>query len=324
LTCTQRETIIPQEETVLKILVTGGAGFIGSHVVDALIDQGHSVAVVDDLSTGKRGHVNPRARFYELDIRSPELSDVFGLEKPELINHHAAHVDVRLSVADPLHDAEVNVLGSLNLLECARQHGVSDFLYASTGGAVYGEPTHLPCDEHHPLNPISPYGVSKLTVERYLAFYGHAYGLRYAILRYPNVYGPRQDPFGEGGVIAIFGRQMVRGEPVLINGSGEQERDFLYVSDVVRANLLVQDTLQGQTYNLGTGVGTSVNKLFNTMSSITGYSREPTHGPPKPGETFKICLNAGKARRDLGWEPLVRLEEGLERTLDHVQSLARD
>jgi len=308
----------------LKILVTGGAGFIGSHVVDALIEEGHSVAVVDDLSTGKRDHVNPQAKLYELDIRSPELSEVLGLERPELINHHAAHADVRLSVADPRHDAEVNVLGSLNLLECARQFGVSGFLYASTGGAVYGEPTYLPCDEQHPLNPISPYGVSKLTVERYLAFYGRAYGLRYAILRYPNVYGPRQDPFGEGGVVAIFGRQMVRGEPVVINGSGEQERDFLYVSDVVRANLLVQDTLQGQTYNLGNGAGTSVNELFTAMSSISGYSREPTYGPPKPGETFKICIDASKARRELGWEPLVPLDEGLERTLNHLRGLARD
>jgi len=306
----------------LKILVTGAAGFIGSHLVDALIEEGHSVAVVDDLSTGRKHHLNPQAKFYELDIRSPELSEVFRLEKPELINHHAAHADVRLSVSDPRHDAEVNILGSLNLLECAKQHGARDFVYASTGGAVYGEPEYLPCDEKHPLNPISPYGVSKLTAERYVAFYGHAYGLRYAILRYPNVYGPRQDPFGEGGVVAIFGRHMVRGEPVVINGSGEQERDFLYVSDVVRANLLVQDTLHGQTYNLGTGIGTSVNELFTATSRITGYSREPTHGPPKPGETFKIYLDASKARKELGWEPLVPLEEGLERTLDHLRSLA--
>jgi UDP-glucose 4-epimerase len=310
------------EGVILKILVTGGAGFIGSHVVDALIEEGHSVTVVDDLSTGKSHHANPQARFYELDIRSPELNDVFDLEKPELINHHAAHANVRLSVADPRHDAEVNVLGSLNLLECARQHGVTDFVYASTGGAVYGEPAYLPCDEQHPVDPICPYGVSKLTVEKYLAFYGHAYGFHYAILRYPNVYGPRQDPSGEGGVIAIFAGHMVRGEPVVINGSGEQERDFLYVSDVARANILVQDTLQGQTYNLGSGVGTSVNELYTAMSSMIGYSREPTHGPPKPGETFKIYLDARKARRELGWEPLVPLEEGLERTLDHVRSTA--
>jgi UDP-glucose 4-epimerase len=308
----------------LKILVTGGAGFIGSHVVDALIEEGHTVAVVDDLSTGKRHYVNPQARFYELDIRSSELCEVFRVEKPDLINHHAAHADVRRSVADPRHDAEVNILGSLNLLECARQHEVKGFVYASTGGAVYGDPQYLPCDEEHPLNPICPYGVSKLTVERYVAYYGHAYGLRYAILRYPNVYGPRQDPFGEGGVVAIFTGHMVHAEPVVINGSGEQERDFLYVSDVVRANLLAQSALQGQIHNLGTGVGTSVNELFSVMSRLAGYDGQPTHGPSKPGETFKIYLDASKARRELGWEPLVDLEEGLSSTIDYQRHGARD
>jgi UDP-glucose 4-epimerase len=308
----------------LKILVTGGAGFIGSHVVDALIEEGHTVAVVDDLSTGNRHHVNPQASFYELDIRSPELSEVFRVEKPELINHHAAHADVRRSVADPRHDAEVNILGSLNLLECARQHEVENFVYASTGGAVYGDPQYLPCDEEHPLNPICPYGVSKLTVERYVAYYGHAYGLRYSILRYPNVYGPRQDPFGEGGVVAIFAGRMVHGEPVVINGSGEQERDFLYVSDVVRANLLAQGALQGRICNLGTGVGTSVNELFSIMSRLARYDGQATHGPPQPGETFKIYLDASKARRELGWEPLVDLEEGLRSTVDYQRDAARD
>jgi UDP-glucose 4-epimerase len=308
----------------LKILVTGGAGFIGSHVVDALIEEGHTVAVVDDLSTGKRLHVNPQARFYELDIRSPELSEVFRVEKPELINHHAAHADVRRSVADPRHDAEVNIFGSLNLLECARQHEVERFVCASTGGAVYGDPQYLPCDEEHPLNPICPYGVSKLTVERYVAYYGHAYGLRYSILRYPNVYGPRQDPFGEGGVVAIFAGRMVHGEPVVINGSGEQERDFLYVSDVVRANLLAQGALQGRICNLGTGVGTSVNELFGIMSRLARYDGQATYGPPQPGETFKIYLDASKAQRELGWEPLVDLEEGLRSTVDYQRDSAGD
>jgi UDP-glucose 4-epimerase len=304
----------------LKILVTGGAGFIGSHVVDALVEEGHSVAVVDDLSTGQEQHVNPRARFYQMDIRSPALSDVFRAERPQLVNHHAAHVDVRRSVADPRFDADVNIAGSLNLLETARQFGVEKLIFASTGGAIYGEPEHLPCDEGHPLNPICPYGVSKLAAERYVQFYGRAHGFRYTILRYPNVYGPRQDPFGEGGVVAIFAGQMIRGEPVVINGSGEQQRDFLYVSDVVRANLLTQETLQNQTYNLGTGVGTSVNELFSLMSRLAGYDGQPTHGPPKPGETFKICLEASKAHRELGWEPLVPLEQGLERTLAHLRS----
>jgi len=306
----------------LKVLVTGGAGFIGSHVVDALIEEGHMVLVVDNLSTGKKEHLNPEATFYQLDIRSPELEDVFRREKPDLVNHHAAHVNVRHSVDDPRHDAEVNIAGSLNLLECARRHGVRNFVYASSGGAIYGEPEYLPCDEKHPLNPLCPYGVSKLTVESYLFVYGHTYGLRYVILRYPNVYGPRQDPTGEGGVVAIFARQMVRGEGVVINGSGEQERDFVYVDDIVRANRLAQDLLHGQIYNLGTGVGTSVNELFALMAAMTGYDAEPTYVPPKTGETFKIYLNATKARVELGWQAEVGLHEGLRRTIQSHQGPA--
>ena len=299
----------------MKVLITGGAGFIGSHVVDALIEKGHTVVVVDNLSTGKVEHVNPKARFHHLDIRSPELAEVFQRERPDLINHHAAHADVRRSVADPRYDAEVNILGSLNLLECARQNGVSKLIYASTGGAIYGEPVYLPCDENHPLNPICPYGVSKLTVERYLSYYGHTYGFQYTVLRYPNVYGPRQDPTGEGGVVAIFSRRILGGEQVVINGNGEQERDFLYVADVVRANILAQDRLEGQTLNLGTGVGTSVNDLFALMASKSGYAGEPFYGPPKPGETFKIYLDASKAHQGLNWRPETNLDEGLSRTI---------
>ncbi len=306
----------------MKMLVTGGAGFIGSHVVDALIEEGHNVVVVDDLSTGKAEFVNPQARLYQLDIRSPELAEVLEQERPELINHHAAHADVRRSVTDPRHDAEVNIVGSLNLLECARRHGASKLVYASTGGAIYGEPVYLPCDESHPLNPICPYGVSKLTVERYLSYYGHAYGLQYTILRYPNVYGPRQDPTGEGGVVAIFAQRMLLGEQVIINGSGDQQRDFLYVADVVRANILAQDHLDRQTYNLGTGVGTSVNDLFALMADKTGYGAKPTHVAPKAGETFKIYLDATKARRELSWQPETPLDEGLSRTIPSFRNLS--
>jgi UDP-glucose 4-epimerase len=300
----------------LKVLVTGGAGFIGSHVVDGLIEEDHSVVVVDDLSTGRREYVNPQARFYELDIRSPDLDEVFAQERPELVNHHAAQADVRRSMADPGFDAEVNIMGSLNLLECARKHGVKKLIYASTGGAVYGEPVYLPCDEDHPINAFCPYGVSKHTVEHYLYLYGQNYGLEYTILRYSNIYGPRQDPFGEAGVVAIFSRQIVHGEQVVINGSGEQERDFVYVTDIVRANLLTMDNREGQIYNLGCGVGTSINELFGMMKAISGYARDAVHGPPKPGETFRIYLDAGKAHRELGWKPLVGLEEGLGRTID--------
>ncbi|NIN63825.1 MAG: NAD-dependent epimerase/dehydratase family protein [Anaerolineae bacterium] len=303
----------------MNVLVTGGAGFIGSHVVDALIEEGHSVVVIDDLSSGKRGHVHHDAKFRQLDIRSPDLEGVFAEERPEVVNHHAAQVDVRVSMADPIFDADVNVLGSLNLLECARRHGVEKLIYASTGGAVYGQPAYLPCDEVHPVEPICPYGISKLAVEHYLYLYRQTHGLEYTTLRYANVYGPRQDPFGEGGVVAIFARQMVEGEQVVINGSGEQERDFVYVDDVVRANLVAMERGNGGTYNLGRGVGTSINELFATMQQMTGYADEAVHGPPKPGETFKIYLDAGKARAELEWESAVTLEEGLERTIEHFR-----
>lgn len=312
----------PGKGRILKALVTGGAGFIGSHVVDGLIEAGHSVAVVDDLSTGRREHVNPRARLYELDIRSPDLNEVFAQEQPQLVNHHAAQADVRRSMDDPGSDADANIIGSLSLLECARKHGVRKFIYASTGGAVYGEPVYLPCDEDHPINALCPYGVSKHTVEHYLYLYAQNYGLEYTILRYANVYGPRQDPFGEAGVVAIFSRQMLNGEQVVINGSGEQERDFVHVADIVHANLLSLEKGKGQIYNLGGGVGTSIKELFGKMNRISGYAGEPVHGPPKQGETFKIYLGASKAREELGWEPLVGLEQGLEDTIDFFRSAA--
>jgi UDP-glucose 4-epimerase len=307
-----------------KVLVTGGAGFIGSNVVDLLLSHGYDVAVVDDLSTGHRRNVNPRARFYELDIRSPALADVFEQERPDYVNHHAAQMNVRRSVADPSYDAEVNVLGSLNLIECAVRFEVKKLIYISSGGAVYGEPEYLPCDEVHPVNPICQYGVSKHVVEHYLYLYRRNYGLDYAVLRYPNVYGPRQDPFGEAGVVAIFTGQMLDGEPVTINGSGEQVRDFVYVQDCAIANLLAMRNGEGQIYNLGLGIGTSVNEIFAHLKEITGYVREARHGPPKLGETFRIYLDAGKARRELGWEPTTDLGEGLQRTVDYFRRERRE
>ena len=304
----------------MRILVTGGAGFIGSHVVDALIEQGHEVAVVDDLSTGKREHLNPRARFYHLDIRDAKgLEEVFAAERPEIVNHQAARANVRESLEKPVLYAEVNVIGSLNLLELSRKYGVEKFIYASTGGAVYGEPEYLPADEAHPINPLDPYGASKHFVEHYLYLYGVNYGLRYTILRYPNVYGPRQDPYGEAGVVAIFTGQMLRGEQAVINGSGEQERDFVYVGDVVEANLLALDKGDGGIYNLGWGFGTSINEIFARLKEITGYEKEAVHGPPKKGEVFKICLDATKARREMGWVPRIGLDEGLRITVEYFK-----
>jgi UDP-glucose 4-epimerase len=306
----------------VNILVTGGAGFIGSHVVDLYLEHGHRVVVVDDLSTGHRRNLNPRAVFYEADIRSPEMAAIFELEKPEIVNHHAAQMDVRRSVAEPVLDADVNILGSLNLLECSRKYGVRRLLYISTGGAVYGEPEYLPCDESHPINPICQYGASKHTVEHYLFMYRLNYGLEYTVLRYPNVYGPRQDAHGEAGVVAIFTGLMLADEPVTINGDGDQVRDFVYVGDCAQANLQALRKADGSgIYNLGTGAGTSVNEVFRSLMVITGYRREPLHGPAKLGETRRIYLDASKAARELGWSPRIGLEEGLRETVRYFQQM---
>lgn len=304
----------------MKVLVTGGAGFIGSHVVDAYLEQGHPVVIVDDLSTGRESNLNPAAVFYKMDIRDPALAQVFEAERPEVVNHHAAQMDVRRSIIEPIFDADVNVLGSINLLECARRYGVRRIVYISTGGAVYGEPVYLPCDEAHPIQPICPYGASKHTVEHYLYMYHQNYGLEYVVLRYPNVYGPRQDPHGEAGVVAIFTGQMLADQQVVINGDGEQERDFVYVGDCARANLLaLQNHNVSGIYNLGSGVGTTVNQIFALLKELTGYSRDAVHGPPKLGETRRIYLDASKARRELGWKPEVDLRQGLEKTVEYFR-----
>ncbi len=309
----------------MRILVTGGAGFIGSHVMDALIERGHEVAVVDDLSTGKREHLNPRAKFYHLDIRDAQgLEEVFAAERPEIVNHQAARANVRESMAKPVLYAEVNVIGSLNLLELSRKYGVGKFVYASTGGAVYGEPEYLPADENHPINPLDPYGASKHFVEHYLYLYGVNHGLCYTALRYPNVYGPRQDSYGEAGVVAIFTGQMLEGGKPLINGSGEQERDFVYVGDIAEANIQAMEKGDGQIYNIGWGVGTSINEIFAKLKEITGYEGEAVHGPPKLGEVFKIYLDASKSQRELGWAPRVGLDEGMRLTVEHFRNARRD
>jgi UDP-glucose 4-epimerase len=304
----------------VKILVTGGAGFIGSHVVNVFIENGHEVVIVDDLSTGRRSNLNPAATFYQVDIRSPQLADIFEKEQPQVIDHHAAQMDVRRSVEDPLFDADVNVLGSINLIELARVHNVERFIYISTGGAVYGEPEYLPCDEAHPINPICPYGASKHTVEHYLYMYHELYDLNYVILRYPNVYGPRQDPHGEAGVVAIFTGQMLGGDQIVINGDGEQERDFVFVGDCARANLLALTTENSNTiFNLGYGKGTTINEIYTNLKNITGYELSAKYGPAKVGETRRIFLEASKAKKELDWKPIVGLESGLGETVDYFR-----
>ena len=303
----------------MKILVTGGAGFIGSHVVDLYLEKGYEVVVVDDLSTGRASNLNSAAKFYQVDIRSPELGEVFEKERPDVVNHHAAQMDVRRSIVEPVFDAEVNVVGSIKLLEYARNYDVQRVIYISTGGAVYGEPEYLPCDEAHPINPICQYGASKHTVEHYLYLYHHIYGLDYTVLRYPNVYGPRQDPHGEAGVVAIFTGQMLRGEQAHVNGDGKQERDFVYVGDCARGNLLALQKERNGIYNLGWGYGTNINQIFDTLSEITHYERPRVHAPAIVGETSRIYLSAAKAERELGWKPQVSLEEGLERTVAYFR-----
>jgi UDP-glucose 4-epimerase len=304
----------------LRVLVTGGAGFIGSHLVDALLEAGHEVAIVDNLSTGNQRNVNPGATLYEVDLRSPDLARVFDEVRPEVVDHHAAHADVRESVADPIYDAEVNVVGSLQVLQQCVRTRARKLIFISSGGAVYGEPVTLPCSEDHPIQPLSPYGASKAALELYLHLYKATYGLDYTVLRYSNIYGPRQDlQTEEGRVVAIFSQLMLQGRQPKINGDGEQQRDFLHVTDAVSANLLALERGDGGVYNLGSGEPTSVNQIFDLVKSTTGFQGERVHGPAMPGEVYRIYLDAGKARRELGWEPRISLEAGLRDTVEYFR-----
>ena len=299
----------------MKVLVTGGAGFIGSHVVDALAACGHQVVVADNLSTGKRTNLDPAVRLYEVDLRSSDLAALFRDVRPEVVVHLAAQASVSASMRSPGQDADVNIAGVVNLLEQCRSTGVRRIVYSSTGGALYGEPERLPCTEEHPIRPLSPYGVSKYVAEKYIELYGTLYGLEYAILRLANVYGPRQDPYGEAGVVAIFARRMAVGEEVSIFGNGDQERDFVYVEDVAQATISALERGTGQSFNIGCGLGTSVNRLFALLRDLTGYRREPTYTDSRPGDVYKVYLDASKARRELGWEPRTTLDQGLRRTV---------
>ncbi len=303
----------------MKIMVTGGAGFIGSQVVDVLIEAGHEVVIVDNLSTGRRSNLNPAARFYQVDIRSPELEQVFAIERPEVVDHHAAQMDVRRSVADPLYDADINVLGGLKVLQNAVKYGTRKIIYISSGGAVYGEPVYLPCNEQHPVQPLCPYGATKYMLELYLYMYRQTYGLDYSVIRYPNVYGPRQDPAGEAGVVAIFTGQMLANRSVTIYGTGEQVRDYVFVKDCARANALLLTQGSGCIYNLGFGIGTTVNQIFQTLKEVTGYTKGANYGPARAGETFRIYLDAARAKEELGWEPTISLVEGLRKTVAHFR-----
>ena len=310
----------------MKVLVTGGAGFIGSHIADRLIDGGYEVVIVDNLSSGKEKNINKKAKFYKLDIQDLKLEVIFQEEKPDYVNHHAAQIDVRRSVSDPLFDAKVNVLGTINLLQNCAKYKVKKVIYASSGGAVYGEQEVFPAPEVHPLRPISPYGITKLIGEYYLYYYKTVYGLDYTALRYANIYGPRQDPHGEAGVVAIFIQKMLNKEQPIINGDGEQTRDFVYVGDVVEANILAMennpelDSGTDNIFNIGTSIETSVSLIFNLLREIINPDINAKYGPPKLGEQQRSIIENTKAKKTLHWEPKISLRSGLEKTCKYFET----
>jgi UDP-glucose 4-epimerase len=306
----------------MKVLVTGGAGFIGSHVVDAYLAAGHEVLVVDNLCTGKRENLNPKARFHELDILDPKTAELIRAEGPDVLNHHAAQMDVRRSVADSLFDARTNILGTITLLEAARQAGVRKVLFVSSGGAAYGEQETFPAPETHPTWPVSPYGVSKRSGELYCHFFQVEYRMPFVAFRYANVYGPRQDPHGEAGVVAIFSGRMLRGEPVTVNGDGKQTRDYVYVGDVARMSLLALERDATGPVNIGTGRETDVNELAATLLEVSGSRSEVRHGPAKGGEQRRSVVDIRRAAEVFGWRPEVSLRDGLARTVEFFRARA--
>ncbi len=303
-----------------RALVTGGGGFIGSHAVDRLTGLGHHVAVVDDLRSGRLANLPAGATLYDIDIASPDLDDVIAHERPEYVFHFAGQISVQRSMQDPVLDAETNVRGSLNLLQNCVKYGVGKVVYTSSGGAIYGDPVYLPCDEAHPVRPLSHYGVSKYAVEKYLYVYGESAGLDYTVLRLGNVYGPRQDPQGEAGVVAIFSQAMLEGRPVTIFGAGEQERDFVHVYDVAEAAVMAMEKGSGKSFNIGAGLGSSINDIFRLLKRLTDYGGDAIYGPARTGEVFKIFLDISAARSGLGWEPGFSLEDGLRNTVDWFRS----
>jgi UDP-glucose 4-epimerase len=303
----------------MKVLVTGGAGFIGSNVCDAFVKAGHQVVALDDLSSGRRENVSAPIRLIEADIRDAGLAEILKTERPDVVSHHAAQIDVRKSVADPPFDAEVNLVGMLNLLQACRAAAVRRFVFASSGGACYGEQERFPAGEDHPTRPVSPYGVAKAAGELYLHFYRVQYGLSYAALRYANVYGPRQNPHGEAGVVAIFGERLLKGQPCTIYGDGGQTRDFVYVGDVARANVIAAGSEAMGAFNIGTGRETSIDALYRALALACGSTLEPGHAAAQPGEQRRSVIDPALAREKLGWIPEVTLEAGLRATVEWLR-----
>ncbi|MEA2639424.1 MAG: UDP-glucose 4-epimerase [Chloroflexota bacterium] len=299
----------------MKALVTGGAGFIGSHLVDLLVAEGHDVAVVDNLVTGKLRNLNPAARFHEIDIVNPALEDIFREESPDVVFHEAAQASVKASTDDPRYDAQVNVIGLLNVLEACVAARVKKVVFASSG-ATYGNPERLPMDEEHPQRPESPYGITKFMAEHYLRYYQLDRGLGFTALRYGNVYGPRQDSLGEAGVVSIFIRQLLTEQVPVIHWDGEQVRDYVYVGDVARANLLAATAGDGRCYCIGTGIGTSVNELYRVLCDETGVNVSPRHGPRRAGDLRAARFETKLARAEIGWEPVTSLRDGIRATVE--------
>ncbi len=304
----------------MKILVTGGAGFIASHVADAFIEEGHDVVVLDDLSTGFEQNINAKATFVKMNIRDPEVEKLFEKERFDVVNQHAAQMDVRKSVADPAFDANINIIGTINLLQNSVKYRINKFMFASTGGAVYGEQSYFPANENHQTNPLSPYGISKLSVEKYLYYYQNEYGLNNTILRYANIYGPRQNPFGEAGVVSIFCNKMLNGEQPIINGDGKQTRDYVYVNDVVKANLLTLSHEESSVFNVGTAIETNVNELFSMLNDIIGNGQVEKHGPAAPGEQLRSSITSDKLFENLNWKPSTILSDGLINTVSYFEN----
>jgi UDP-glucose 4-epimerase len=305
----------------MKILVTGGAGFIGSHVVDAYVAAGHEVAVIDNLSTGSEENVSPAAELFRVDVRDrKDVERAIGAFRPEVVNHHAAQAEVPRSVDDPAFDAQVNLIGGINLLKASVDGGVKKFIFISTGGALYGEPDVVPADEEHPVRPLSPYGTGKYCFEQYLGTFNRTFGLDFTVLRYANIYGPRQDfQSEEGRVVAIFTSRMIARQPLTIDGDGDQSRDMLHVADCATANLAALQRGSGGTFHVSTASLVSVNELFRKLAILTDYTLEPRHGPRRRGDVYRIALDNSRARAQLGWGPQVSLEEGLSGTVDYFR-----
>jgi len=300
----------------MRILVTGGAGFIGSHVVEAYLAEGHEVHVIDNLATGRRANVPEGAVLHEADIHAAETERIFATFRPEVVNHHAAQASVKLSSGDIVHDLEVNGGGTARIADLCVRHGVRKLIYSASGGTVYGNPDVLPIPETHPLRPVSNYGMSKLVGELYIALKGRTEGLEFTILRYSNAFGPRQDPHGEAGVVAIFTGRLLAGEPCTIDGDGEQLKDYIYVGDIARANVLALTRGAGETLNIGVGEGTSVNTIYAALSAAAGVSAEPLFGPPRIGDVRAFWLDTARAHEVLGWQPEVTFDDGIRRTLE--------